>query len=343
MSVEFEDYYKVLGVNRSASQDEVQKAYRKLARKYHPDVSKEEDAEEQFKRVTEAYEVLKNPESRKKYDQLGKDWKRYQTADGFRPPPGWQGVNMGGASFEDLFGGQGGGGQAGFSDFFNTFFGGRGGPGASAGMGGFDFADLGDFSAQAGRQPRAKKGRDITRKVRVALQDIAHGAERDLVLPFSERGPDGRVVERQKSYKIKIPAGTTDGTIIRLSGQGEPGRFGGKPGDLKLRVQVMKHPKFRVDGHDLITDLYLAPWEAALGARVPVQTLDGPVTLSIPAGAQSGSKLRLRAKGLPRRKGEDAGDLYAQLLIRVPAKLTKRERQLFNSLKKASKFDPRAN
>ncbi len=349
MSVEFEDYYKVLTVDRGATQQEIQKAYRKLARKYHPDVSKEEDAEEKFKKVNEAYEVLKDPETRKKYDQLGKNWKNFQGPGGFQPPPGWENmrVNMGGGGFEDLFGGRGGGagGHAGFSDFFNIFFGGAA-PGAQPG--GFNFEDLGGFGGAApgaGRaraQARPRKGRSHEATVRVSLSDVAGGAEREIALPVREQMPDGRVVQHTKTYKVKIPAGTTDGTVIRLAGQGEPGAAGGQPGDLRLRVEIAPHPDFDVDGHDLYTDLYLAPWEAALGAKVPVKTLDGEVTLTIPQGSQSGSKLRLRGKGLPKKNGGKSGDLYARLLVRVPDELTDRERELYEALRDASEFDPRA-
>lgn len=336
VTVEFEDYYKVLEVGRGATQEEIQKAYRKLARKYHPDVSKEEDAEEKFKRVTEAYEVLKDPETRKQYDQLGKNWKQYQGAEGFRPPPGWQNVRTGGAGFEDIFG-RSGGGASGFSDFFNVFFAGQH-PGGGAQ--GFDFADFGGAGAHAG--PRPRKGRTLEALVRVSLEDVARGAEREIVLPVREQTPEGYVVERNKSYKVKIPAGTTDGTVIRLAGQGEPGVAGGKAGDLRLKVELLAHPLFEVDGHDLYTPLNLAPWEAALGARVPVQTLDGAVWLTVPPGTQSEARLRLRGKGLPTRKGKKTGDLFARVAIRVPQPLTEREQELFEALRDASTFDPRA-
>lgn len=351
MSVEFEDYYKVLGVDRGASQEDIQKAFRKLARKYHPDVSKEDDAEERFKKVNEAYEVLKDPESRKKYDQLGKDWKKYQGADGFRPPPGWQGAGHPGGGgvhgFEDIFGGQAGGqrgGQPDFSDFFNTFFGGGRPPGGSAGAGqagGFNFDGFSSAGGAGRGRARRRKGRSVEAVVRVSLEEVALGAEREIMLPMREQTPDGRVIERNKSYKVKIPAGTTDGTVIRLAGQGEEGVGGGKAGDLRLRVELTAHPLFEVDGHDLTTQVYLTPWEAALGERVTVQTLDSSVTLTIPAGSQSGSKLRLRGKGLPRRKGKKSGDLFAQLQIRVPEQLSERERELFEMLQAESSFNPR--
>jgi curved DNA-binding protein len=345
VSVEFEDYYKVLNVDRGASQEDIQKAYRKLARKYHPDVSKEAGAEEKFKQVSEAYEVLKDPETRKQYDQLGKNWKNYQGAEGFRPPPGWQGAR-GGAGFEDIFGG-GGGGQSGFSDFFNVFFGGQAPGGGRGGRGGgFNFEDLGGFGAGGARPGaqyggvRPRQGRSVEAVLKVSLEDIARGAEREIMLPMREQTPAGRVVERNKSYRVKIPPGTTDGTVIRLAGQGEEGVGGGKAGDLRLKVEIEAHPLFEADGHDLLTDVHLAPWEAALGARVEVRTLDGAVTVTVPPGSQSGSKLRLRGKGLP-KKGKKHGDLFARLSIRVPDELSERERELFEELRDASDFDPR--
>ena len=235
MSVDFEDYYEVLGVDRDASQEEIQKAYRKKARKYHPDVSDEADAEEMFKKVNEAHEVLKDPETRKKYDQLGKNWKQGQ---GFEPPPGWGDggwenvrVNVGGAGFEDIFGGGGGGG--GFSDFFNVFFGGGGPGGARGGRGGRSAAGggrgrtrgqgrqggAGGFGGFGGGQSFARKGRSHEAEVTVSLEDVMHGAEKHIAMPVREQTADGRVVERQKTYKVKFPAGTTDGTLIRLAGQ----------------------------------------------------------------------------------------------------------------------------
>jgi curved DNA-binding protein len=345
VSVEFEDYYKVLGVERDASQQEIQKAFRKLAKKYHPDVSKEENAEEQFKKANEAYEVLKDPEARQKYDQLGKNWKNFQSPEGgFSPPPGWENlrVNLGGGSFEDMFGGGrggaqrgGGGGAGGFSDFFNMFFGG-GGPG---GQGGFDVDRMG--GPHGARARRQQRGGSREASLTVSLEDVAHGAEREIQFPVHERSPEGHVVQTTKNLKVKIPAGTTDGSVIRLAGQGEPGSGGGPAGDLLLRLKIAPHPHFDVDGHDLLTDLKVSPWEAALGAKVPVRTLDGEVTLTLPKGAQSGTKLRLRAKGLPTKAGRKNGDLYARVQVRVPEDLTDAERELFEQLAEASDFDPR--
>jgi curved DNA-binding protein len=353
VSVDFEDYYEVLGVDRDASQEEIQKAYRKKARKYHPDVSKEPDAEEKFKKVNEAHEVLKDPETRKKYDQLGQNWKQGQ---GFEPPPGWgEGgwenirVNVGGGGFEDIFGGGGGGG---FSDFFNMFFGGGGpGGGRGAGRGARGAAGRqsqgrrggpGGFGGFGGGQGFSRKGRSHEAEVTVSLEDVMHGAEKHIAMPVREQTPDGKVIERQKTYKVKIPAGTTDGTVIRLAGQGEPGMGGGKAGDLLLRVRLAPHPDYEVDGHDLTTQLYLTPWEAALGTKATVETPDGDVTLTVPEGSQSGSKLRLRGRGLPKKGTEGSGNLYVELLIRVPEELTDRERELFEELQQASSFDPRS-
>lgn len=358
MSVDFEDYYEVLGVDRDASQDEIQKAYRKKARKYHPDVSKEPDAEEMFKKVNEAHEVLKDPETRKKYDQLGQNWKSGQ---GFEPPPGWGDgwenvrVNMGGGGFEDIFGGAGGGGGGGFSDFFNMFFGG-GGPAGAGGRGGRAGGGrrargqrqqpgagpgFGGFGGGRSGQGFARKGRSHEAEVTVSLEDVMHGAEKHIAMPVREQTADGRVVERQKTYKVKIPAGTTDGTVIRLAGQGEPGVGGGKPGDLLLKVRLAPHSDYDVDGHNLTTKLYLAPWEAALGTKATLQTPDGDVTVTVPEGSQSGNKLRLRGRGLPKKGADGRGNLYVELLIRVPDELSERERELFEQLREASSFDAR--
>jgi curved DNA-binding protein len=207
-------------------------------------------------------------------------------------------------------------------------------------MGGFGGA--GPHARQAPRgHTRQRKGASREASLTVALEDVAHGAEREISFLVDERTPDGRVVRTTKKLKIKIPAGTTDGTVIRLAGQGEPSGAGGAAGDLLLKLKIAPHPHFDVDGHDLHTDLYVTPWEAALGAKVPVRTLDGEVTLTLPEGSQSGSKLRLRGKGLPKKKGK-GGDLYAKVLMRVPEELSDEERALFEQLADASKFDPRA-
>ncbi|MFP4146036.1 MAG: DnaJ C-terminal domain-containing protein [Phycisphaeraceae bacterium] len=321
MAVKFEDYYQTLGVDRNASQDEIQKAFRKLARKYHPDVNKGPEAEQKFRQVSEAYEVLKDPEKRKKYDQLGADWKQGQD---FRPPPGYENMHFD-------FGGPGasGGGftPGGFSDFFEMFFGGRG-PGGTAGRGGGGFEDL--FSQMGGGRPggggagfgqQAQQAPAQEAEVEISLQEAARGTTRSLAL----QGPQGR-----RTLDVKIPAGVTSGTKIRLRQE-----------NLVLKIKLARDPRFEVSGHDLTADVPIAPWEAALGGKVDVPTLEGKLSMTIPAGAQSGQKLRLRGKGLPRRSGEP-GDLYARLKIAVPKQLSDKERKLYEQLREASDFDPRA-
>ncbi len=313
MTVKFQDYYEVLGVKRDASQEEIQKAYRGLARKYHPDVAKSDDAEEKFKQISEAYEVLKDPDKRKRYDQLGANWK---TGQDFTPPPGWGGFGgggAGGASFE--FGG------GGFSEFFESLFGGLGGRSRGAG----------------GR--RAAAGATVEAELVLSLEDVVRGGSKSISLA----SPDAAGGRSTKNYTVKIPVGVRDGSTIRLAGQGRPAPGGGAAGDLLLRVKVAPHARFEVDGHDVTSRLKLTPWEAALGAKVTVPTLDDSVTLTIPAGSQSGQKMRLRGKGLPKGKGEGAGDLYVELRVAVPKTLTEEERKLFESLREVSKFDPRGS
>jgi curved DNA-binding protein len=342
VGVEYEDYYSVLGVDRDASQDEIQKAYKKKAKKYHPDVNDDPEAEDMFKKVNEAYQVLKDPEKRRRYDQMGQNWNAGQEVD---PPPGWENVNINfgggrggggaGAGFEDIFGGgRGGRGQAeGFSDFFNMFFGqefGGGGRGGAAGA----------RARQGGRGQRGRrKGRTHRAEITVSLEDVYHGRERTVAVPVTKISGGQRVRER-KTYKVKIPKGTTEGSKIRLAGQGDEGSGGGQAGDLLLKIHIADHPVFDVDGHDLRTELAVTPWEAALGAKVQVPTVDGEVSVSVPAGTPSGRKLRLRGKGLPTGDGEH-GDLYAQLSIEVPDELTDEERELFERLSEVSDFDPR--
>lgn len=257
--MEYKDYYKILGVSRSADQDEIKKAYRRLARKYHPDVSREKDAEARFKEVSEAYEVLKDPERRATYDQLGS----YRQGQDFRPPPGWRGSGFGG-----------GDGSA-FSDFFESVFG-QGSPFGESPFGGR-------------RRRSGMKGVDEKARIGISLEDAYQGASKNVRLDAA----GGR------QLKVKIPAGITEGRQIRLSGQGRPGPGGGPPGDLYLEVHITPHPFFRVEGRDVFLDLPIAPWEAALGESVRVPTLGGSLELKIPPGSQSGRKLRLKGRGLP--------------------------------------------
>ena len=319
MAVKFQDYYETLSVGRNASGDEIKKAYRKLARKYHPDVNQKNGAEEKFKQVNEAHEVLKDPEKRKLYDQLGPDW---QAGQDFRPPPGWENVHFEfgtGAQAEAFnFGG-------GFSDFFETLFGGRMGGGGAA---------------RAGQGSWVMHGQNHEAEIAISLEDGYHGATRTITLQGQEIDDQGQLQPTLQNLQVKIPSGVTDGTRIRLNGKGGEGMGGGPPGDLYLRVKLEPHPRFRVDGHDLQIDVPLAPWEAALGATVAVDTLDGTVNLKIPPGSQSGQKLRLRGKGLS-RNGDGRGDLFAQVKIVVPKELDPKEKELFSEMAKVSSFEPR--
>jgi curved DNA-binding protein len=311
--MEYRDYYQMLGVPRSATADEIKKAYRKLARKYHPDVSKEPQAEEKFKQVQEAYEVLKDPEKRAAYDQLGANWRQ---GEQFRPPPDW------GSGFEFRSTGREGAhrfDEAQFSDFFASLFG-RGSP----------FTDFG-ASRQAGRDHHAR--------VDISLEEAYGGATRMLELKRPELGPDGRVSLRTRTVRVSIPAGITDGQNIRLTGQGEASQGGGRPGDLYLEVHIHPHPQYQLDGRNVTLTLPVAPWEAALGATIKVPTLGGPVEMRIPAGVQSGHKLRLRGRGLP---GEPAGDQYVLLKVALPPADTAEARALYEEMQRKLAFDPRA-
>jgi curved DNA-binding protein len=317
MAVGYKDYYQALGVSRDASQDEIQRAYRKLARKYHPDLNKSSDAEEKFKEVSEAYEVLKDPEKRKAYDQLGADWKEGQD---FRPPPGWDMHFDFGRGAGPGQGFQAGGFDEGvFSDFFESLFGGSFGGGRRSARGRSPF---GGAQAQQG-------GADQEAVLRLGLEEAYRGGTRPVTLETPGAG--------QRRLDVRIPPGILPGRKIRLAGQGGQGP-GGK-GDLYLRIEVDPHPRFRLEGKDLHTDLPVTPWEAVLGARVQVPTLDGPVSLKIPGGTQSSQKMRLRGKGMPDPKG--AGDLYANIQIRVPKKPSQKEKEAFEELSRVSSFNPR--
>jgi curved DNA-binding protein len=325
MAVEFKDYYKVLGVAKEANEDEIRKAFRKLARKYHPDVAKDKkSAEEKFKEINEAYEVLGDPDKRKKYDSLGANWNR---PGGFEPPPGWQGGGFRrahpGEDFEFRFGGTG------FSDFFEQFFGGN--------FSGFDQADLGRQREGLGREAHGRRGHDIEGDILVQLEEALQGSVR--TIQFEHVNPTtGRA--GIQTFRVRIPRGVQEGQLIRVAGKGQAGAGGGAAGDLYLRVRLAKHPDFRVRGADLYVDLELAPWEAVLGATVPLPTLEGSVSLRVPPGASSGQQLRVRGKGLPKR-GEQRGDLHAVVSIQSPSQLPPEERALWEQLASKSTFDPR--
>ncbi len=322
MAVTFQDYYQLLEVPRDATPDQIQAAYRKLARKYHPDVNKEPGAEERFKQVSEAYDVLRDPEKRRQYDALGPNWRAGQD---FTPPPGWGDnarVEYRTVRPEDFgFGGLGGDD---FSDFFGSLFGG----------------DLGG-GPRVRRGTARPRGQDIEGEISVSLEDAYRGMTQKVTLGRPVIGSDGQVREEAQTLDIRIPPGTTDGAVVRVAGQGGSGSGGGEAGDLYIRVRVAPHPVFRVEGPDLFVDVPVTPWEAALGAEIPVPTLDGPVRMRLPAGTGPGKRLRLRGQGLPDRSG-GRGDLYAAIRIEVPRTLSKRERELFEALRKASTFDPRA-
>jgi curved DNA-binding protein len=315
MPVLFRDYYEALGVPKTATAEEIRSAFRKLARKYHPDVAKDKKAaEEKFKEINEAYEVLGDPEKRKKYDQLGADWNR---PGGFQPPPDWQGQGQqpGGGFYQ--WGGDGGGVQfefdgTGFSDFFEAFFG--GGRGRSA-FGGF-----------GGRRATAERGADVEADIMVTLEEALHGSTRTVSL--RRAGSD-----KVENYQVKIPRGVHEGQRIRLRGQGEAGVRGGKSGDLFLRVRLAKHPDFAVEGSDLIHEVRIEPWCAVLGSELLVPTLEGKVRLKIPPGTQGGQRFRLRERGLPGVSGK-RGDLYVEVQINIPKKVTEGERQVWSELAK---------
>lgn len=323
MSVKFKDYYEVLGVARTASADDIRKAYRKLARKYHPDVNKHTDAEARFKEIGEAYEVLRDEQKRQRYDQLGAN---YRAGQDFAPPPGWE-------QMYDNFGARAGsaGGyttadQGDFSDFFEALFGG----------GGFRAGQPGGGSFQNFRK---RRGEDHEATVTISLAEAFHGAKKPVHLQVTRLDEQGRVQREAKQYTVQIPPGTAEGVRIRLAGQGGPGSAGGPAGDLYLRVQIMPHPVFRLVGTDLEVTVPATPWEAALGAKLPVPTMTGNAMLVLPAGTQSGQRFRLRGKGLPGARRH--GDLIVIVQVAVPRHLSEKEKKLFAELAQVSAFNPR--
>jgi curved DNA-binding protein len=318
--VEFKDYYKVMGVARDATEAQIKQAYRKLARKFHPDVSKEPDAEARFKEVGEAYEVLRSAEKRAAYDQLGSGPRPGQD---FRPPPDF------GAGFEFSGAGPGEGGGD-YSDFFESLFGRAQAGAGRAGRRGFD----------------PSHGEDHHAKVLLDLEASLEGGSRSLTLRVPEIDSEGRIAARERLLNVRVPKGILAGQTIRLAGQGAPplgggqGEAKGKPGDLYIEVEFQPHPLYRVEGRDLYVDLPVAPWEAALGAAVKTPTPGGVVDLKVPAGAQAGTKLRLRGRGIP---ASPPGDLYAVLQIAVPKPTDDKGKAAYRALADAMPFNPRAN
>lgn len=342
MAIKFEDYYKTLGVEKSASADQIKRAYRALARKYHPDVNKQPAAQEQFKKVTEAYEVLKDPEKRKRYDQFGANYKEGQD---FRPPPGFEGFNFnfGGPPGSGAGGGRGGSGgsfnmHAGggdFSDFFEMLFGQMSQAHGGRAKATNPFGGGNPFGGAQARQQRTSGGAgygsggcgsgscgDNDTILDITLDEAYHGGTRQLTL----QSPDGS----NTKLDVKIPAGAVNGTRIRLKEHG-----------LVLKLRIAKHPHYELAGSDLITDVRISSWEAALGCKIPVDTLDGQITMTIPPATSSGAKMRIREKGLRKPKNQGRGDLYVRVKIVMPKDITDEEKALYEQLRDQSKFDPR--
>ncbi|MFH1476260.1 MAG: J domain-containing protein [Verrucomicrobiota bacterium] len=325
MSVKFKDYYEVLGVPRTASADDIRKQYRKLARKYHPDVNKHADAETRFKEIGEANEVLGDPEKRKRYDQLGAN---YRAGQDFAPPPGWENMQYGFGARPESSGGYTMEDQGDFSDFFEALFGGGGFRTRPGQAGGGPFQNF-----------RKRRGEDHEAMVTISLEEAFHGARKPIRLQVARMDEHGQVQRESKQYTVQIPPGTADGARIRLAGQGGQGAGTGLAGDLYLRVQIAPHPVFRLVGADLEVTVPASPWEAALGAKVPVPTMTGNAMLALPAGTQSGQRMRLRGKGLVSARRH--GDLIVIIQVAVPRHLNEREKTLFAELARVSSFNPR--
>ena len=330
MAVKFRDYYEVLGVERDASQDDIRKAFRKLARKYHPDVAEDKStAEEKFKELNEAYEVLSDSQKRETYDALGPGWEH---GSDFAPPPPGAGEGPG---FNTAFNGATGGhyeyhfgGSTGFSDFFESLFGAR--------TAGDPFGAFRGFHRERPRGNFPARGGDIETDLLVSLEEVMTGAERQLRLRKQLESGDTKEIK----IKVHVPKGIGEGQLIRCTGLGEEGINGGDPGDLFLRVRLERHPVFEVKGADLHMDLELAPWESVLGSSVPVKTLHGTVNLKIPQGTQPGTQLRVRGKGLPEH-ADRFGDLYINVRVRLPEELSDEERESWQNLARISRFRPR--
>lgn len=311
--MEYKDYYQIMGLPREASQDEIKRAYRKLARKYHPDVSKEADAEAKFKELGEAYEVLKDPEKRVAYNQLGANWKSGQE---FRPPPNWD------EGFEFKGGGFTGGDAGDFSDFFEQLF----------GRAGFQ-------SASTGRQHGEHlRGQDSHAKIHIDLEDSYRGTTRNISLSTPEMNTQGQLQVKHRNLNVKIPKGIKPGQHIKLAGQGNPGLGSGQAGDLFLEIAFNNNPIYRVSESDVYLDLPVTPWEAALGAKIKVPTPEGAVDLKIPPNSRQGGKLRLAGRGLP---AKTPGDFYVVLQIVLPPANTEQAKELYQKMQQTLDFNPR--
>ncbi|NYE62318.1 curved DNA-binding protein [Duganella sp. 1224] len=315
--MEYKDYYQTLGVAKTAGEDEIKKAYRKLVRKYHPDVSKEADAQQKTQEINEAYGVLGDAEKRAAYDELGRGH-QYRAGQEFRPPPDWGRGFGGGAGAGGGAGGYGGGGFSGAdSDFFSDLF--------------------ANFGGGRRRQQAPQRGADSHASITIDLADSYHGATRTIGLMVAERDAEDRIVTRERNLSVNIPKGVTAGQQLRLAGQGEPGAAG--PGDLYLEIQFRPHARYRVDGRDVYQTVPVAPWELALGGEIEVATPSGKVNVTVPAGSQSGRKLRLRGRGIP---GKEAGDLYLLLEVVLPPASSDKARELYQTMARELAFNPRA-
>lgn len=314
--MEFKDYYVTLGVPRTAKEDEIKRSYRKLARKYHPDVSKETNAEEKFKEVQEAYEVLKDPKKRAAYDQLGSQWKSGQD---FRPPPNWQ-QQYADSAGSNPFNEEGFGD---FSDFFSSIF---GGGGRASG-------------ARGHQRTRQQRGRDEHAKISISLEEAFRGGEKSIRLQVPEMDAHGHMQHKVHTLKITIPAGVIAGQQLRLAKQGAPGIGGGPAGDLFLEIDVQPHRLFTLQGRDIYLTLPVTPWEVALGTKVTVPTLAGSVEMKIAAGSQAGQKFRLKGRGFPGKP--EAGDQYVLLQIVTPPANTEAQRALYEKMAQEMPFNPR--
>ncbi len=316
----YKDYYKTLGISKKATAAQIKKEYRKLARKYHPDVNKASDAEQKFKELGEAYEVLKDPEKRKLYDQYGADWKTGKEREQYQKQQQYQdaGFGSGGGGF-DFGGGFENAGQ--YSDFFESLFGG------------------GRQGGRSSRQNVQQKGEDINASIVIPLEDAFQGASRKITFETPSISPDGQRINKKVSLNVKIPKGIKNGQKIRLAGQGSDGYNGGAAGDMYIKIEFEKHRTFSVEGADVYVNLPLAPWEAALGAQVNVPTPAGNIKLTIPEGSVQGKKLRLKGKGIPAKQ---AGDLYVVVNIVLPPASDEKARKVYEEMKNLN-FNPRAN